>query len=54
MSTKNLSEKQLTWLRQKGGRDISDVRVDSNGEMFVYMGDGEGSVKPVYIPDDEA
>lgn len=46
-----ITQKQLVWLNNHGGRSIKDVRQDQKG-LFVFMNDRRGEDKKIYIPKD--
>jgi hypothetical protein len=39
-----------TWLDQRGGRTLDDVRLGDGGMEYVWMGNGSGGKEKVYIP----
>lgn len=45
-----LTDNQMLWLRQRGGRLPEDVQEDECG-LFVFMGGAEGEDVKVYLPE---
>ena len=39
-----------TWLMNRGGRTKINVETDTEGKRYVFMGNGKGGLKMVYIP----
>lgn len=46
----NVTDYEKLWLNEHGGRTPDDLHVSPDGEKFVYMGDGNGGEKAVYLP----
>lgn len=49
MADISLTSKQKGWLDTKGGRDITDVKLDKNG-MYIPMSNGNGQMIKLYLP----
>lgn len=45
-----LTYEQVKWLNSRGGRDFNDLVEDEDGRLFVYMTNGKGGEKKVYLP----
>lgn len=45
-----LTKKQREWIDSRGGRNMNDVEVDSDNQLYIVMTDGFGNDVPVYIP----
>ena len=45
-----INKKQKVWLSSRGGRNVNDLRVAPNGELYVNMGNGDYGYVRVYLP----
>lgn len=49
-----LTWKQMTWIKQQGGRTIGDILVDNYGPYVVMSTPTSGAGQRVYVPKDKA
>lgn len=47
----DFTEKEIAWLNSHGGRDEVDVFYEPDGKKYVFMTDGHGRDKQVYLPE---